>query len=132
MNLLDNDSRIETNVHCSETNFVRFEEQFPLQQRKNQLSCLCVNIRSIRKNFNSLKSFLLFVRFRFSFIIITEIWLDTVIDCGFDSPNYNSVNQFRNSNGGGIKIYYHETLGVKVLPQYTGIFPNSYSQIFNY
>ena len=123
MELLNIDSRIETEVNCFETDFTDFEVKFPLNQRKNQLSCLSVNIRSIRKNFNSLKSFLLFVRFKFTFIILTEVWLDDIINKGFDLPGYNSVNQFRNSNGGGIKVFYHESLGIKVLSQFTGIFP---------
>lgn len=92
MELLNEDSRIETNINCYETNFVNFEDIFPSKLRKNQLSCLSINIRSIRKNFNSLKSFLLFVKFKFMFIVVTETWLDKCIDRGFDLPGYNCID----------------------------------------
>ena len=123
MELLNDDSRIETNVNCYKTNFVNFDDLFPLKLRNNQLSCLSINIRSIRKNFNSFKSFLLFVRFRFMFIVITETWLNECIDRGFDLPGYNSLNTYRDGSGGGIKIYYHDSLSVKVVEQYSGILP---------
>ena len=122
MELLNDDSRIETNINCYQTNFVNFEDIFPLKSRKNQLSCLSINIRSMRKNFNTFKSFLLLVRFKFMFIVVTETWLDKCIDRGFDLPGYNCIDTNRNGLGGGIKIYYHDSLSVKTINQHSGVF----------
>ena len=50
------------------------------------------NIRSCRKNFASVLTFLNSLYFTYSIITFTESWLTENIDFGFDITGYNQIN----------------------------------------
>lgn len=69
------------------------------------VSVLGVNIRSCRKNFAALESFLSLCRCDFDFITITETWLDENDNHIFNIDGYKKFCLFRNRHGGGIMIF---------------------------
>jgi len=83
------------------------------------VSVLCVNIRSMRKNFKLLELFLDSVKIRFGLIIITETWLTSSIDFSFCLPGYKCLSIYPNSNGGGIKVYHRDHYTVKLCEELT-------------
>lgn len=91
-----------------------------------KLSVLNVNIHSIRKCFNSLRIFLNNTKYKYSFIVLSEIWLDEAIDVGFELSGYRNLQVYRNRNGGGLKLYYIDTLNVNITDEFTGIFQQTH------
>ena len=73
----------------------------------NNFSLLNFNIRSCRKNFASLITFLstYFTILNLSVIVLCETWLSEITDYGFDIPGYRQLNLYRNTHGGGLKAY---------------------------
>ena len=70
----------------------------------NKLSIFHTNIRSCRRNYAALQSFLNSSLICFTIIVLTEIWLTSDIDYGFDLVGNNAYNLFRDSLGGEIKF----------------------------
>ena len=91
-----------------------------LDNSSNQLSVLHLNIRSIKKNFESFQLFLNPISFSFSVICLSETWWDdlaTIEKSLFELPNYNSTHQARGDrNGGGVSIYINKSLDFTVRP----------------
>ena len=85
----------------------------------NSFSILTLNIRSLRKNFSSLLSFLSTYMLKFSLIILLETWLNKDIDNAFNIYGYRQTNLYRNKNGGGIKVYYSELFHIDILDECT-------------
>ena len=69
------------------------------------LQILCINIRSIRHNFGQFQVLLSMLNIKFHIILLVETWLDENINNGFELPSYTSHDIFRNSHGGGVKLY---------------------------
>ena len=82
------------------------------------LNILCVNIRSCRKNFAQLQILLDSLVLEFKIIFMVETWLDPNIDIGFELNNYKSVSVYRNSHGGGIKVYCNDSLKIDALDEF--------------
>ena len=69
-----------------------------LDNSSDQFSVLHLNIRSIKKNFESFKLFLNSINFTFSVICLSETWWDelaTIEKSLFELPSYNSTHQAR-------------------------------------
>ena len=83
--------------------------------RKNGLSLIHVNCRSIRSSFDNLKSFLEKLSFRFDFIAVSESWLSDNDDIeNYRLENYDSVCVNRkNKRNGGVIIYVSTLLKYK-------------------
>ena len=92
-----------------------------INNSENNFSILALNIRSCRKNFISLTSFLNTFVLKFSIIMLVETWLSSETDYGFNLQGYKQYNQYRNNHGGGIKILYDELLTLDILEDYSGI-----------
>ena len=88
----------------------------------NKLAYLTINVRSLRYKIPNLITYLSLLSINFSFIILTEVWLDENLDTGFILDNYNSMQCFRNANGGGILIFYKKGINVVKVSQHTGLF----------
>ena len=77
-------------------------------------SVLHLNIRSLNKNFESLKNVLVEINFCFKVICITESWCsdDTHTNNRYQLTNYVSIHQSRKNGktGGGITIFIHKEL----------------------
>ena len=77
-------------------------------------SVLHLNIRSLNKNFESLKNVLVEIKFCFKVICITESWcsVDLHTNNRYQLLNYVSIHQVRKNGktGGGITIFIHNEL----------------------
>ena len=85
----------------------------------NDLSFLCLNARSIINKFTELKLYLSSLSVNFSFIIITETWLKSNTDVALEIDGYQSKLLYRVGVGGGIKVYYLNSINVTVLDNFT-------------
>ena len=81
---------------------------------ENKFSLFHLNIRSCRSNFSQLKTFLRSLTFFFTVIVLTETWLNESIDCLFEIEGYISHAVYRNSHGGGIKVFIRDGLTVNL------------------
>ena len=82
--------------------FNQYTKEF---QPGKYLQILCVNIRSIRKNFGQLQILLSMLHVKFHLILLVETWLAENINNGFELPSYTSHSLMRHSHGGGIRLY---------------------------
>ncbi|XP_065664405.1 uncharacterized protein LOC136086066 [Hydra vulgaris] len=85
----------------------------------DSFSILHVNIRSLQKNFDSLKQFLYKVNMNFQIICLSETWCDDKNienNYNFHLPNYKVIHQIRTSGkvGGGLCIFIKNSLLYKV------------------
>ena len=77
-------------------------------EKAENISVLHLNIRSINKNSENFKMFLLNLNFNFSIICFSETWLNdsNVDNSNYELPNYVSVHQIRNHyKRGGVSVY---------------------------
>ena len=79
---------------------------------KNQFSILNINIRSLSKNFGLLLTLLKLSKIEYTIIVITETWLHDSDNSLFNIPGYDNVslNRLDSNKGGGIRIYYHQSI----------------------
>ena len=85
------------------------------------IKVISVNIRSCRKNFDELLTMLNVLKNIFAIVILTEIWLTTETDFGFSLNGFDSFNLYRNTYGGGIKVFVNSNYEAVVLNDFTGI-----------
>ena len=103
---------------------------------QDNLSVVNVNIRSLKKNFSKLTTFLSQVIFKVKIIVVTETWLRSEHDNLLKIKGYNhiSMNRVHDSSrriksGGGLRIYSCETLNVDLIPKLSGDF-SSHESLF--
>ena len=60
-----------------------------------------INIKNLPKHFDDLDLYLNSLGYTFSFVGLTETWLDESKHDLFDLPGYNCVNRFRKGKKGG-------------------------------
>ena len=71
----------------------------------NKMSFFHINIKSLPKHFDDLDLYLNSLDYTFSFVGLTETWLDESKHDLFDLPGYNCVNRFRKGKkGGGVTL----------------------------
>ena len=110
---------IEPDINCNYYSPDDIQDVHDVVNSTKSFSILSLNIRSLRKNFSSLISFLSTYMLQFSLIILLETWLDKDIDNGFNISGYRQANLYRNKNGGGIKIFYSELYNLEILDECT-------------
>ena len=87
------------------------------------LSVLHINMRSLANKYAELTSHLSIIRGKFTFVILTEVWLNESRDVGFELSGYKSFSVYRNSQiGGGIKIYYLDNITANIVEECSGCF----------
>ena len=102
-------NEIEHIPNCQSTSWSGISKCFGL----SSLSFLCLNARSIVNKFAEFVAHLHELDNKFSFILITETWLDSSRDKAFEIDGYKSISLYRESRrGGGLKIYYLDSLTV--------------------
>ena len=121
---LDGNSGI-VNINC-----VGNGELFPTDLC-DDLSCFTINIRSLQFKFGDLKTYLAIMNVSFTFIVITEVWLDDASVAGFHIDGYKSKHCLRNNHGGGLLVFYRDFLQVEVVDGYSGIFDCHESLLLN-
>ena len=78
---------------------------------------LHLNVRSLNKNFESLKEFLTTIKFEFKVICLTETWCTEYPrnETLFNLENYTSLNQVRkHGREGDICVFIHNSLTFKL------------------
>ena len=108
---IDPDNQYYTNFHqngnlnCD----YYFEDKFRSKLDKtyeSQLSLFHLNIKSISKHYDELELYLNSLDFKFSFIGLSETWLDDNKEEFYDLNGYSSVNRYRkNKKGGGVSLH---------------------------
>ena len=85
------------------------------------LSILSINMRSLNNKYTELLAYLTKTAKKFTFICLTEVWLRKSTNVDFEIDGYDSVSILReNRRGGGIKIYYLNTIEANVIDTLTG------------
>ena len=80
-------------------------------------SFLHLHIRSIKKNFESFKTFLSSLDFTFSIISFSETWCDDLNNFIYVLPSYTNSHQKRSDRkGGDVSVYIHNSLNFKTKP----------------
>ena len=104
-------------VPCATITIDQFNRQI-ISLKKN-FSLFVLNMRSMRCNFSHFDAFLSYLGLKFDILVITEVWLSCNIDYGFDIPGYESLSLYRNTHGGGIKVYYKQNMSVSQIDDLT-------------
>ena len=102
---------------CSKSNW--FDMSNKLGPKK--LSVLCFNAFSIEYKFPGLCSNLSLLQNKYSFIIITETWLNINKDLALEITGYKSfaVHRSTQTKGGGVQIYCLSSIIAVVVDQFT-------------
>ena len=116
----DPDSNFFNDIkHSHNTSYFLPNEAFEFlsNNNNNSFSLLHINIRSLKKNIDSLKLLLSEIKFEFKTICLTETWCNEE-DAGEDSlfhlPQYTCIHQVRSDRrGGSVCIYVHNSLTFK-------------------
>ena len=100
------DSHYIQNLNCDyyfEKNFV--DKIIESGTGKKQLSFFHLNVKSLPKHLDELEIFLESLEYEFSFIGLTETWLDENKHELYDLPGYNCINKYRlGRRGGGVSM----------------------------
>ena len=83
-------------------------------KRARNLLFFHINIKSFPKRYDEFEIYLNSLTFKFSFIALSETWLDEYKQGLYELPNYTSINEFRkNKKGGGVLLYIADYLKFK-------------------
>lgn len=85
----------------------------------NTLSILIFNVRSCRKNFSNFLNHFSDYVCRFTIIVLVETWLTEGISKLFPIYGFKYIDNFRSNVGGGIRVYYKNSVNIQVLPTFT-------------
>ena len=118
-NTNDPDENIFNNLSPIDSVFYAVEEAVTSFKKSNDktFSVLHLNVRSLNKNFESLKGILTTIKFEFKVICLTETWCpnDPRNETLFNLENYTSINQVRkHGRGEGICVFIHNSLTFKL------------------
>ena len=91
------------------------ELKYEILRNKNSHDIFFANIRSIRKNFDSLIEILEQLEHNFSFIILNETWLENNEIDMFKIDNYDVVSMPRTRHGGVLLIYYRNYIKASII-----------------
>ena len=114
------DTHYTKNINCDyyiEDTFKKLTNKQCKHQDENQNTCLSLfhlNIKSLPKHSDELEMYLNSLDFQFSFIGLTETWLDSNKCDLYGLPGYVSEDKYRqNRRGGGVSIFIKETIKYK-------------------
>ena len=115
----DPDENIFNNASQIDSVFYTVEEAAICLKKFNDktFSVLHLNVRSLNKNFESLKELLTTIKFEFKVMCLTETRCtdDPRNETLFNLENYTSINQVRkNGRGGGLCVFIHNSLTFKL------------------
>ena len=102
------DSNYINNVKCNYFIEDTFVDNFKRSGSFDRnFSMFHLNIKSLPKNHDELVMYLNSLKFPFSFIGLTETWLDENKENLYDVPQYISVTRYRKTKrGGGVSFFY--------------------------
>ena len=100
------------NIENLDTPYISPEKIKDLNVDTSALSVLHLNIRSLKKNFESFELFLSNFNFDFSIICFSETWLDDSFSLSqflYELPKYKCIHQVR-SYGKGVEFRFTYTI----------------------
>ena len=77
------------------------------------------NIRSLRKSFAQFLAYFSYMFVLFSYILLTEIWLDNDSADTFVLPGFHKIDLCRNNYGGGDRLFVRDDISASVLSDFT-------------
>ena len=84
------------------------------EKKESHLSLFHTNIKSLSKHFDELELYLESLNYNFSFIGLTETWLNDNNCDLFARDNYESINRYRKHRiGGGVSLYIKQDIKYK-------------------
>ena len=83
------------------------------------LNVLLFNVRSIRKNFSQFLACFSSMFINFSFILLTETWLDPEFSDSFNLPGFYKLDLCRNNYGGGLRIFIKQGIEASIISDFT-------------
>ena len=93
------------NLNCDYYSDDKFRSKFD-KAYVSQLSVFHLNIKSISKHYDEFEWYLHSLDFKFSFIGLSETWLDDNKEEFYDLNGYSSVNRYRkNKKDGGVSLH---------------------------
>ena len=117
-NINDPDENIFNNLRQIDSVLFAVEEAALSLKKFNDktFSVLYLNVRSLTKNFESLKELLTTIKFEFKVICLTEAWCtdDPRNETLFNLENYTSINQVRKHGRWGGICVFHNSLTFKL------------------
>jgi len=109
-------------VHCRMYDVDAFSDRISdLGSKSKSFSVVCINIRSMRRNFDQLLVFLTAIDFKISVIFITETWLCANSDQVFNICGYSKFSIYRNRHGGGISAYVDNKFSARLVETFTWV-----------
>ena len=107
------------NIQNLDTPYILTEEfhNFLDDDISESLSILHLNIRSIKKNFETFKKILSSLNYNFNIICFSETWLDEINNenSNYELPGYYSIHKIRNNHKGcGVSICIKKVLNLKI------------------
>lgn len=85
------------------------------------LNIFMFNIRSVRKNFTQFVAYFSYMFSYFSFILLTETWLDSDFSDAFNIPGFYKYDLCRNNYGGGLRLFIRDGIKASLLSDFTFI-----------
>ena len=128
--VINNDDLILPHIPCNYVDPPNLNTIMGFNREKSHFSLVTLNIRSCRKNFNLLTSFINTYLLCFSVIVLVETWLMDEIDIGFGIPGYKQLNLYRNSHGGGIKVLFRDVFNANIVDELT--FMNDICEVLSF
>jgi hypothetical protein len=109
---------IEEPIICAEDMFCSFatvnDSRALIQSSNNDLVCLCINLRSLRKNWDAMVSTLHSILSYLDLLVFVEINVNYNEGKLFNIPGFNSELRCRQSGvGGGILVLYRSVMKVE-------------------
>jgi hypothetical protein len=109
-------------VHCRMYDVDAFSDQISeLSIKSKSFSVVCINIRSMRRNFNQLLIFLTTIDFKILVIFITEMWLFADTDQLFNICGYCNFSIYHYRHGGGIAAYVDNKFSARLVETITWV-----------
>jgi hypothetical protein len=88
---------------------------FVEETNKQKFNCICVNIRSIRKNWDQLQYYINPLLLTLQMIVLLEININESESSSYSLPGYESIFRCReNCRGGGIAVFYKNVHLVRI------------------
>ena len=115
------ESGLQNMNNCFNIKLYDFVDIIEVKESSKYLSILNVNIRCLNTNFQLLLAFLKTVKIPISVIILTETHADATSIQLYNLNDYRKTFINRDSYGGGLVAYLHNSLEFSVVPRFTGI-----------
>ena len=115
---------------CTQTNIQSFNNEIHINF-SHSLSILNINIRSANTNFVSLAAFISQIKFVIKIIVVTESHTDDSTIQMYNLNGYRKLFTNRDTLGGGIITYIHNSLEFNMNRHYSGIHETHETLFFN-